>query len=388
MRYLIVGAGLSGITAAHKIHELDKDAKVDIIERRNMVGGNCASEVKDGIAVHTYGPHIFHTNDKKLWDWFSKLANLVPYSHQVKAKAPDGKLYSLPFSLQTAYEMFGARTPQEFEAIRQHEIDIWKEDRRTLDTTTAEGFAVSRLGTTMYMQLVRGYTEKQWGRTPANLPASIVGRLPIRDTFDVGYYSDKYVGIPADEKGYMPFFYGTNFRGRRLFQSDDWRDFVVSEGEDKVDAIIYTGAIDEYFDFKYGKIEYRTSTWSYEEKPCEFSSGIAVLNYTDRTVPTTRRIEYRYLQSQCNSPVTHIAYERSENYRGQKQGPMYIVPSSENQFKINKYAQAGANEVFRGAPVLFLGRLAQSKYLDMSTTIENAWEKVPKFVEKSFKKIQ
>lgn len=384
MRYLIVGAGLSGCVAALKLHELDKEAKIHIVERRSHIGGNCATIDVKGVAIHEYGPHIFHTNDKKLWDWFTKKCPLVPYSHQVKAKAPDGKMYSLPFSMQTAYEMFGAKNSREFEAIREHEIDIWKDDHHKLDTETAEGFAISRLGTTMYLQLVRGYTEKQWGCVPSKLPAGIVGRLPVRDTYDVGYYADKYVGIPQDSRGYMPFFEKVK-KIATITTHADWK-WQYSVGD--YDAIIYTGAIDEYFNDKYGKIEYRTSTWQYEEKPVSETTGMAVLNYTDRVVPCTRRIEYRYLQGNCDSDKTYIAYERSEKYRGQKGGPMYVVPTAENLHRVQKYAVAAVEEYYQGeTPVLFLGRLAQSKYLDMNTTIENAWEKVPKFFEKVSKKM-
>lgn len=384
MRYLIVGAGLSGCVAAMKLHELDKEASIHIVERRAHIGGNCFSAEVDGIAVHAYGPHIFHTNDEKLWKWFTKLCPLVPYSHQVKAKAPDGKMYSLPFSMQTAYEMFGAKNSHEFEAIRDHEIDIWKDDHHTLDTQNAEGFAISRLGTTMYLQLVRGYTEKQWGCTPSKLPASIVGRLPVRSTYDTGYYADRYVGIPKDANGYMPLFEKVK-KFATITTDGDWKwHYKVGY----YDAIIYTGAVDEYFDYRHGKIEYRTSTWQYEEKPASETTGMAVLNYTDRSVPATRRIEYRYLQGECHSDKTHIAYERSEKYRGQKAGPMYVVPTAENMQRVQRYAIMSVDHYYEGeTPVLFLGRLAQSKYLDMNTTIENAFEKVPKFFEKVSKKL-
>lgn len=375
MKYLIVGAGLSGCVAAMKLHDLDKKAQIDIVERRAHIGGNCFSEERDGIAVHLYGPHIFHTDDKKLWDWFTKRCPLVPYSHQVKAQAPNLKIYSLPFSLQTAYEMFNTRTFQQFEEIKQHEIDTWKEDHK-LNVENVEGFAISRLGTTMYRNLIRGYTEKQWGCDPARLPASIVGRLPIRNTYDVGYYAHRYVGIPKDEKGYMPFFEKVRKVARVFEDCEDWRQFAETE---KYDAIIYTGAVDEYFDYKYGEIEYRTSTWEYEDRYADETTGMAVLNYPDRNVMYTRRIEYRYLQGECNSDRTYVAYEFSEPYKDQKAGPMYVVPTEENMRRVQKYSVASQDEEFCGAPVLFLGRLAQSKYLDMNTTIENAFEKVPEF---------
>lgn len=378
MNYLIVGAGISGVVAAITIHDEDPDAKITIVERRNHIGGNCASSDIDGIAVHRYGPHIFHTDNEKLWKWFTRRCPLVPYTHQVKALAPNGKMYSLPFSLQTAYEMFGATKEEEFRNIVNHEVEIWKEDHRELDMTTAEGFAISRIGFTMYMNLVRGYTEKQWGVKPSQLPASIVGRLPVRNTFGVGYYADRYVGIPKDARGYMPFFERVKGIARVLTESDWKSEFEKG----KYDAVIYTGAVDEFFHYEHGMIEYRTSVWQYDTKPVRETTGLAVLNYTGKEYPHTRRIEYRYLQGKCDSEVTHFAFEYSEPFRDQIGGPMYVVPTEENNKRVRQYAKDAERADYKGKPVLFVGRLAQSRYLDMNRAIENAYEKVCEFLEK------
>lgn len=378
MNFLIVGAGISGCVAAMAIHEEVPEAKITIVERRNHLGGNCASSDIDGIAVHRYGPHIFHTNNEKLWKWFTRRCPLVPYTHQVKALASNGKMYSLPFSLQTAYEMFGANGETEFKNIVNHEVEIWKEDHRDLDTSTAEGFAISRIGFTMYMNLVRGYTEKQWGVTPSKLPASIVGRLPVRNTFDVGYYADRYVGIPKDSRGYMPFFEKVKSIAN-VYTKADWKSRFDKES---YDAVIYTGAVDEFFHYEHGMIDYRTSVWQYTTKRACETTGISVLNYTGKEYPQTRRIEYRYLQGDCSAEVTHFAFEYSESFCGQDGGPMYVVPTEENNKRIRQYAKDAETAQYKGKPVLFVGRLAQSKYLDMNKAIENAYEKVNEFLEK------
>lgn len=376
-KLLVVGAGLSGTVAAELAAE--NGWQVTVVDERNHLGGNCASQEKDGIAVHLYGPHIFHTNDENLWKWFTERCPLAPYSHQVKALAPDDKMYSLPFSMQTAYEMFGATSYKEFEAIREHELEILKDDHYQIDLNTVEGYALSKIGSMMYRKLVQGYTAKQWGCSPSKLPASVVGRLPVRNTFDVSYYADRYVGIPKDSKGYMPFFERLRKIANVILGVDDKKVNSLVLGSD---AVIYTGPIDRFYDYALGHIQYRTCSWKYEKKAAADTTGMPVLNYTDGTVKATRRIEYRYLQQNCDSEFTHIAYETPEQYTNQEAGPMYVVPTEENKKVIKKYEEWAKAPDYYGVPVLFLGRLAESRYLDMNTTIENAFKKVPEFLKK------
>lgn len=378
MRALIVGSGISGTVMAELLS--NKGFEVTVVEKRNHIGGNCYTFQDRGVAVHKYGPHIFHTDNKQLWDWFNERCELVPYSHQVKADTERG-IVSLPFSMQTVNEIWGVVRPAEFEQIKNREIEEWEISNGKLDTSNAEGFAISRLGTTLYNMCIQNYTFKQWGIPADKLPASIVGRLPIRDSFDCTYYTDRYVGIPKDEKGYSPFF-------DRLY---DFADVRVSSDWEKVfeeknfDCIVYTGSVDDFFDRHLGVIRYRTCWWGMYEGSDGFPLKVPVLNNCTEDYPFTRVIRHRMLQGKCSTDTDIISVEYPEDYRGQEQGPMYVVPTEDNMRRVRRYQEMANDPLYAqysGRPVVFVGRLAQSRYFDMDDAIENAFK-----ISESFKNV-
>lgn len=353
--YLIVGAGLFGATIAYRAKTIGK--KCLIIDKRLHIGGNIYTENISGINVHKYGAHIFHTSNKKVWDFVNSFVEFNRYTNAPIANYK-GRLYNLPFNMNTFYQMWGVTTPIEaMNIIERQRSGVISEPRNL------EEQAISLVGKDIYDILVKGYTEKQWGRKAIELPAFIIKRLPIRFTFDNNYFNDKYQGIPVG--GYTNLI-AKMLEGTEVRLNTDYfenREYFNS----LADKIIFTGEIDKYFDYQFGHLEYRTV--SFDTKLLEGVSnyqGNAVINYTDGDTPYTRIIEHKHFEF-GQQPDTVISKEYSTEWRPGKE-PYYPVNDERNNKLYNKYAVLA-----KGKPkVIFGGRLAEYKYYDMHQVIEAA----------------
>ena len=368
--YLIVGAGLFGATFAHLATKAGK--RCLIIDRRDHVGGNVYCEKVEGINVHKYGAHIFHTSDREVWDFVNSLVPFNRYTNSPVASAPDGKLYNLPFNMNTFYQMWGVRTPREAEA------KLEEQRREAVDRMKAEGVdeprnleeqALALIGKDIYEKLIKHYTEKQWGRPCTELPAFIIRRLPVRLTFDNNYFNDAYQGIP--EGGY-------NRLIDRLLEGSEVRlgvDFAELKGSwrELADKLVYTGAIDEYFDFRLGRLDWRTVRFETETLDTSNYQGNAVVNYTDADTPWTRIIEHKHFEAfgpaVYDNPHTVISREYSTEFRPGME-PYYPVNNERNNRLSEAYRALAAQEKY----VIFGGRLAEYKYYDMAPVIAKAFE--------------
>lgn len=368
--YLIVGAGLFGATFAHLATKAGK--RCLIIDRRDHVGGNVYCEKIEGINVHKYGAHIFHTSDREVWDFVNSLVPFNRYTNSPVASAPDGKLYNLPFNMNTFYQMWEVRTPREAEA------KLEEQRREAIERMKAEGVseprnleeqALALIGRDIYEKLIKHYTEKQWGRPCTELPAFIIRRLPVRLTFDNNYFNDSYQGIP--EGGY-------NKLVDRLLEGNDVRlgvDFAEFKDSwrELADKLVYTGAIDEYFDFRLGRLDWRTVRFETETLDTSNYQGNAVVNYTDTDTPWTRIIEHKHFEAfgpaVYANPRTVISREYSTEFRPGME-PYYPVNNERN----NRLAEAYRTLAAQEKDVVFGGRLAEYKYYDMAPIISKAFE--------------
>lgn len=350
--YLIVGAGLSGAMLAYKARKGGKRALV--IDKRPQVGGNLYCEEIEGIQVHKYGPHIFHTSKKEVWDFVN---SLVPFNHfrNCPLACYKGKLYHLPFNMNTFYELWGTKTPSEAKAI----IDEQRKEV-THEPRNLEEQAISLVGREVYEKLVKGYTEKQWGRVCTDLPPFIIKRLPVRFCYDNNYFNDCYQGIPVG---------GYNKLIDKLLEGAEVRlnvDFNQQKEEycTLADKIIYTGAIDAFFDYKYGPLEYRSLRFEEEVIDQESYQGNLAVNYTDHDFPFTRIIEHKYFEF-GTQPKTVITKEYSQEWKPGLE-PYYPVNDAKNNARYSQY-KAEADKLDN---VLFCGRLAEYKYYDMHQIVE------------------
>lgn len=368
--YLIVGAGLFGATFAHLATKAGK--RCLIIDRRDHTGGNVYCESVEGINVHKYGAHIFHTSDREVWDFVNSLVPFNRYTNSPVASAPDGKLYNLPFNMNTFYQMWEVRTPREAEA------KLEEQRREAIERMKAEGVseprnleeqALTLIGRDIYEKLIKHYTEKQWGRPCTELPAFIIRRLPVRLTFDNNYFNDSYQGIP--EGGY-------NKLVDRLLEGNDVRlgvDFAELKGSwrELADKLVYTGAIDEYFDFRLGRLDWRTVRFETETLDTSNYQGNAVVNYTDADTPWTRIIEHKHFEvfgpAVYENPRTVISREYSTEFKPGME-PYYPVNNERNNRLAEAYRALAAQE----KDVIFGGRLAEYKYYDMAPVIAKAFE--------------
>lgn len=350
--YLIVGAGLCGTMIAYKVKQAGKSALV--LDKRSHTGGNLYCEEVEGIQVLKYGPHIFHTSNKEVWDFVN---SLVPFNHfrYCPLAYYKGKLYHLPFNMNTFYELWGTRTPAEAKARIQEQCrEITKEPRNL------EEQAISLVGREVYEKLVKGYTEKQWGRDCKNLPPFIIKRLPVRYSYDNNYYNDCYQGIPIG---------GYNKMIDKLLEGVEVRLNVNynehrEEYEKLARRIVYTGAIDEFFDYKYGPLEYRSLRFEEELLDQESFQGNIAVNYTDHDYPYTRIIEHKYFEF-GTQPKTVITKEYSREWKPGME-PYYPVNDAKNNERYARY-KADADQLDN---VIFCGRLAEYKYYDMHQIIE------------------
>lgn len=365
--FLIVGAGLYGCVFAHELKKLGK--KCLVVDKRAHLGGNVYCEETEGINVHKYGAHIFHTSNKKVWNYVNDIVEFNRYTNSPVARYKD-ELYNLPFNMNTFAKMWGVKTPDE----AQKKLDEQKAD--ALASMKAAGVAEPRnleeqaltlIGKDIYEKLIKGYTEKQWGRKCTELPAFIIKRLPVRMVFDNNYFNDTYQGIPVG--GYNKLIEG-------LLDGVETRtgvDYFANKAEldAKADKIVFTGKIDEYFGYEYGNLQYRTVRFETEVLDTPNYQGNAVLNYTEREVPYTRVIEHKHFeafgQDVYENPKTVISKEYSMEWKPGME-PYYPVNDKQNTELYAKYKALADRE----QNVIFGGRLAEYKYYDMDDVIEAA----------------
>lgn len=357
--YLVVGAGLYGAVFAHEAVKRKKSCLV--IDRRNHIAGNIYTENIEGINVHRYGAHIFHTSDSEVWQYMNELAEFNNYVNSPVAVYGE-ELYNLPFNMNTFSKMWNIRTPQEAKnRIREQiaELDI-------TEPKNLEEQALSLVGRDVYEKLIKGYTEKQWGRDCHELPAFIIRRLPLRFTYDNNYFNDRYQGIPIG--GYTAIV-SRLLEGCEVRLNTDYRK-LMRDGEVKADKIIYTGMIDEYFDYRLGVLEYRSVSFETEVLDCDNYQGAAVVNYTEREVPYTRIIEHKHFEF-GKQEKTVISREYPSEWK-QGDEPYYPVNSERNNELYECYRSLAQNE----ANVRFGGRLGSYKYYDMDKVVRAALEAV------------
>lgn len=366
--YLIVGSGLFGATMARRA--TDAGFSCLVIEKRPHIGGNIYCENVSGINVHRYGAHIFHTSDREVWDFVNRYVDFNRYTNSPVAVAPNGRMYNLPFNMNTFYQMWGVKTPAEAAAKldeqRAEAVRAMKEAGVT-EPRNLEEQALTLIGSDIYEQLIRGYTEKQWGRPCQELPAFIIRRLPVRMTFDNNYFNDTYQGIPIG--GYNPLIDALLAGSDVLTDTDFFADRRHWEG--MADKVIFTGRIDEYFGYRYGHLDYRTVRFDTETLDTPNYQGNAVINYTSADIPYTRIIEHKHFESfgqdVYSNPVTVISREYSTEWCEGSE-PFYPVNDTRNSELYLRYkALADATE-----GVIFGGRLAEYRYYDMAPLIAHA----------------
>ncbi|MCO7157715.1 UDP-galactopyranose mutase [Bacteroides eggerthii] len=362
--FLIVGAGLFGATAAHVLTRRGKRCLV--IDKRPHIGGNVYTENVNGVNVHKYGAHIFHTSNKDVWDFVNSFIEFNRYTNSPVANYK-GKLYNLPFNMNTFYQMWGVTTPEQAAA----KIEEQRRESGIINPRNLEEQAISLIGKDIYYTLIKDYTEKQWGRKATELPAFIIRRLPVRFTFDNNYFNDKYQGIPIG--GY------TKLVEKLLGEIEVKLDTDYFENRKYFDSIadkvIYTGEIDRYFDYRFGHLEYRTVSFETEllEGVANYQ-GNAVVNYTDAETPYTRIIEHKHFEF-GNQPDTVISKEYSKEWKPGDE-PYYPVNDERNGALYTRYKTLADNQ----EKVIFGGRLAEYKYYDMHQVIENALRLVDSLV--------
>ena len=389
--YLIVGSGLFGATFAHLAHKHGKRCLV--IDKRPHLGGNIYCENIEGINVHKYGAHIFHTSNKEVWEFVNSIVEFNRYTNSPVANYK-GKLYNLPFNMNTFYQMWGVTTPEKAQAKINEQKEEYAEELRaknekaclTNEPHNLEEQAMLLVGKDIYERLIKGYTEKQWGRKCTDLPAFIIKRLPVRLFFDNNYFNDKYQGIPVggynklisgllegiDTRTSIDFFADNiieeenTYKERRITKehiplNENWHDIA--------DKLVFTGKIDEFYNYQFGKLNYRTVRFEQEIIDKPNYQGNAVVNYTEREVPYTRIIEHKHFemfgQEVYNCPKTVISKEYSMEWKDGME-PYYPVNDEANTTLYAKYKALAYKE----KDVIFGGRLAEYKYYDMAPIIE------------------
>ncbi|MFQ7222664.1 MAG: UDP-galactopyranose mutase [Lachnospiraceae bacterium] len=365
-QYLVVGAGLYGAVFAHEMEKRGKDCLV--IEKRDHIAGNIYTKEVNGIQVHEYGAHIFHTSDKEVWNYVNQFAEFNHYINCPVARYKD-ELYNLPFNMNTFAKMWNIKTPKE---AREH-IDAQIADLHITEPKNLEEQALSLVGRDIYEKLVKGYTEKQWGRDCKELPSFIIKRLPVRFVFDNNYFNDPYQGIPKG--GYtqivekllegIPVKLGTDYE--TFCQRNTDGGFISMDGEDTFEKVLYTGMIDQFYEYCYGELAYRSLRFETEYLEDEDNyQGNAVVNYTEREVPYTRIIEHKHFEFGTQKGTVITREYPKEWSRGDE--PYYPVNDKHNSELYEKYAQRAAQE----KNVLFGGRLGQYKYYDMDKVVRAA----------------
>ena len=360
--FLIVGSGLFGATFAYRAKQVGKRCLV--IDKRPHLGGNIYCEEVEGIHVHKYGAHIFHTNNKEVWDLVN---SIVPFNRYTNCPMANyhGELYNLPFNMNTFHQMWGVVTPSEVELKIAEQKAAALAALNGREPQNLEEQALCLVGRDIYAKLIKGYTEKQWGRPCTELPAFIIRRLPVRMVYDNNYFNDAYQGIPVG--GYNRLIEGLLDGVDTLVNTDFFTD--REQWEAIADKIIFTGKIDEYYDYRFGKLDYRTVRFETETIDTANYQGNAVINYTDRETPYTRVIEHKHFESfgqaVYDNPKTVISREYSTEWQDGME-PFYPINDDKNSALYAQYKQLADQE----ANVIFGGRLAEYKYYDMAPIVE------------------
>lgn len=371
--YLIVGSGLFGATFAYFAKRQGK--KCLVIDKRPHLGGNVYCENIEGINVHKYGAHIFHTSNKEVWDFVNSIVEFNRYTNSPVANYK-GKLYNLPFNMNTFYQMWGVTTPEAARAKideQKNEAVVMMQSDGATEPRNLEEQAQVLIGKDIYERLIKGYTEKQWGRKCTDLPAFIIKRLPVRFVFDNNYFNDKYQGIPIG--GYNKLIEGLLDGIETKTDTDFFINRIYWEGI--AEKIVFTGKIDEYYDYRFGKLNYRTVRFEQETLDIPNYQGNAVMNYTEREVPYTRIIEHKHFemfgQAVYDCPKTVISKEYSTEWQDGME-PYYPVNDKVNSELYSKYKELADKEKY----VIFGGRLAEYKYYDMAPIIEKVMNLIDK----------
>ena len=351
--YLIVGSGLFGATFARELKKAGK--KVLVIEKDDHVGGHVYTKKIHGAEIHLYGPHIFHTDSKKIWDYVNNVVEFEPYFHKVKAKYGN-KIYSLPFNMSTFYELWGCTTPGEaYQEIEKQKVKI--ENPQNL-----EDWVLSQIGPDLYQTLIYGYNKKQWSKEPRKLPASLIKRLPLRFNYNDNYHHSRYSGLPVG--GY------TNFVNELLKDVDVQLNtdfFEIKKWQKIAKKLIYSGPIDQLFDYKYGTLEYRSLEFKHVVLDYSFQ-GIPQMNHTEADVPFTRTVEHKYFRREtADNPRSVVTYEYPINWEPGKK--RYYPINDDRNNEINRKYQ---EELGKQPKVIAGGRLGTYRYLDMHMVIGQA----------------
>lgn len=364
--FIIVGSGLYGLTFNYLARQAGYSCL--IIERRKHIGGNIYTPIIDGIPIHQYGPHIFHTDNIEIWDFVCSLCEMVPFINSPIAVYKD-EVYNLPFNMNTFSKMFGVIKPSEVEDILNKE----RSDANIIQPLNLREQAISMVGTTVFKKLIEGYTEKQWGKKCEDLPPDIIRRIPYKLTYDNNYYSDRFQGIP--QNGYDELIKNLLKDTEVIF--DDY--LSNKENYDKLGKyIIYTGPIDEYFNFSEGILEWRSVSFKTEKFLCKNYQGCGVVNFTSKDVPYTRSIEHKFFNASVNNEkeITYVSQEYPMEWR-QGTEPYYPINTERNNNTYNRYKELSLKE----NNVIFGGRLAEYKYFDMDDVIYEAMKCFERFIK-------
>ena len=357
--YLVVGAGLSGAMFAREAHDIGKS--VLVIDKRDHIAGNVYTERRNGIDVHVYGAHIFHTSDKRVWDYANRFAEFNNFVNSPVARYHD-KLYNLPFNMNTFHEMWpDVFTPEDAKARIAEQVAA----EGIEEPANLEEQGLSLVGRDIFEALIKGYTEKQWGRDCKDLPASIIKRVPCRFRYDNNYFNDRYQGIPIG--GYTAMVQRM-LEGIEVELGVAYKDFVAAHSEHTFDKVIYCGPIDEYYDYKLGRLEYRSLRFETEELDEQDHQGVAVVNYTEREIPWTRIIEHKHFEY-GEQPTTIITREYPADWQPGNE-PYYPLNDEKNQNLYAEYAKLAEEE----ENIIFAGRLGAYKYYDMDKAMAAAME--------------
>ena len=355
--YIIVGSGFFGSVCAREL--TDKGFKCLVLEKRSHIGGNCHTEKVDGINMHTYGPHIFHTSNERVWKWINQFATFNHFTNRPIANYK-GELFALPFNMWTFNQLWGVTHPHEAKAI------IAEQSKEIGEPQNLEEQAIKLVGRDVYEKLIKGYTSKQWMKPPNELPKEIIKRLPVRFTYDTNYFNDPYQGIPIG--GYTQIF-DQLLKGIEVqLETDYLAD--KSAWDAKARHIIFTGPIDAYYDYQFGPLEYKTTRFEHKKlTDTDNYQGVPVMNFTDVEVPYTRIIEYKHFEF-GQTDTTCITYEYPEPYVAKVTEPYYPVNDQANNAIFGQYKALADAETH----VYFGGRLAEYKYYDMHQIIERAFD--------------
>jgi UDP-galactopyranose mutase len=353
--YLIVGSGFFGSICAYELNK--QGYKVCVIDKKNHLGGNCYTSNRDGIHVHDYGPHIFHTSNEEVWTWINQFVKFNNFRYSPLAIYKD-ESYSLPFSMWTFNKLWGVTHPYQAKLIIEQQSEHIGEPKNL------EEQAIKLVGTDVYEKLIKGYIAKQWRKSCDQLPKEIIKRLPVRFTYDNNYFNDKYQGIPIG--GYTQIFEKLLDGIEVKLGVDYFKDELPQHKK-----VIYTGPIDKFYNYQFGELEYKTTKFEHRKLDNNNYQGIAVINYTDENIPHTRVIEHKHFEG-IESPVTWITNEYPTEYKVDKTEPMYPVNDEENNNKYSQYKSLADQE----ENIIFGGRLAEYKYYDMHQVIASALNKI------------